>query len=751
MSKSLKTHITILLLILSTICIIYGDSSSNISVSWLGNTFNGNPNWISNTISSLYVSYDGTCFVNSLKDGGLHSTVIYKNGQYVGNIKLNDNDNDNMGGISITGYYSSTIKSTIIYVANGGGNITSTKIWKFSQNGSPLNWNGKTTNIIDNLPKNTLIYSMTANNKYLYISDPNNDKILIYNSSTGDYISSFTFKRPSDLVVDHYTNLWIIQSSYSFSTNSSINTNKTYYGASTVYKYGANGKYLGINITNNNWNPSSIAINPIQSKDRLIISDYSQRSQVYGFRGLNQSNNAPPYLDQDFFYEGMFGVINGIYTQNGQISAQNYKSFYKINGVGQDSGDNMYISVGGIFPKGGDNFIASGTDLRAYYSPTASTGNIMWQLYGKPYIQMGDIDPFYSFKFYTAYNMYQYDINQNKWKYDAMTLNGFQYEQDSRNTPNGNNIPFEIPRNVFLRRLSNNKLYMFQNDANGNQGAIRIYRFENESNFAIPSARWSIISNDNKNGYIYPPNNPFMNESGKDTEYIWYDMNGNGKYESNEFVKNEYNEYLNFNGLWPDQNGHLWTCYRQNGIRRLMIEQFDNYSNPIYSFNPRYFYEIPKPFVDIHFLRYFVEEDIMYLSGWTIDNLPNNTNINQTKGSEIISIARYDNWIKNNGKNMIYKWLSDDNKYFNLLNNSICFDICDEYIFTIDINNTINVFQTENCNLITNWNPSSFFGQTGIVNIWNSGIRCNHLNNGSYNLFVEDDLKNKILVFTWTP
>ena len=77
-------------------------------------------------------------------------------------------------------------------------------------------------------------------------------------------------------------------------------------------------------------------------------------------------------------------------------------------------------------------------------------------------------------------------------------------------------------------------------------------------------------------------------------EYVWHDLNGNGKYDKNEYIINTYKEYDQFNGLWPDKNGNLLTCYRNKGIRRLSIDSFDNYSNPIYTFKNREYYDIPK-------------------------------------------------------------------------------------------------------------------------------------------------------------
>ena len=109
---------------------------------------------------------------------------------------------------------------------------------------------------------------------------------------------------------------------------------------------------------------------------------------------------------------------------------------------------------------------------------------------------MGDIDPMNPYNFYTGYNLYKYDENKNKWNYNALTLNPFEYDEDPRNIKNDSCSPYEIPQNVFIRRLGydpqNQKLYMLQNYMSGNQGAIRIFRFENDSNFAIPSARQAI-------------------------------------------------------------------------------------------------------------------------------------------------------------------------------------------------------------------------------------------------------------------
>ena len=86
---------------------------------------------------------------------------------------------------------------------------------------------------------------------------------------------------------------------------------------------------------------------------------------------------------------------------------------------------------------------------------------------------MGDLDIYNNtLSFYTGFDRFDYDKSNTEWKFVGFTLNDWKYSEDARlripgttSVLNGN-IP---PQNIWIRRLNNNKLYIFQNWMTYNQ------------------------------------------------------------------------------------------------------------------------------------------------------------------------------------------------------------------------------------------------------------------------------------------
>ena len=241
----------------------------------------------------------------------------------------------------------------------------------------------------------------------------------------------------------------------------------------------------------------------------------------------------------------------------------------------------------------------------------------------------------------------------------------------------------------------------------GDQGPFDIFRF-NQSQYgyiAIPSGRWAI-----SNGESYRPYQPNIS-----IEYVWHDMNGNGKYEENEYIISNITEEPYRDGSWIDDNGDIWTPYRNHGIRGLELIELDSFGNPIYTFNPRQFINPPYPMTDIHFIRYFVDTDTMYLAGFTVNNV-------ETKDtpSQIHTICRFDNFLNKTGK-MSFIWETEE-KYWNITNNQQSWDIAGDYIFTVGVNNNHDIHAWS----ILNGSPPNYYGtptEIGRVDICDSGYK----------------------------
>ena len=352
---------------------------STVTANFLLNTFaGGNDNiWVQTFVNDLWVSPDGTCYTTCVWDEGGHPASIWKDGKFVGILQLNQNQ---FGGLAITGYYDEQRQENVIFTANGGGSMVSDKIFRFHGDGTPFNFDQSDSNIFNpsSPSSNTTVYGLAATNEYLIVSDPNNDRIIIYNSKTGNYKSEFFFSRPSDIAIDSNNNLWIIQASYSFA-GYPIKTPNKYYGASTVLKYSISGEYMGVNITDID-QPSSLNIQIINSsQERLLISDFGKTQKVYAYDGLNGTE-----INLSFaFGESTYNSPESA----GDMTMEGGKMFYRLSGVGGDADGNIYVNCGGPFPRG--DFSPAGTDLRSF----DSMGDLNWWIYGKAFVSLRSRTP----------------------------------------------------------------------------------------------------------------------------------------------------------------------------------------------------------------------------------------------------------------------------------------------------------------------------------------------------------------------
>ncbi|MCL2351611.1 MAG: hypothetical protein FWC55_03655, partial [Firmicutes bacterium] len=134
------------------------------STSWIGNTFGGVDNkWVQNLAYCMYVSPDGTCYLNSNWDEGGRECGIYKDGDVIGSIPVGHGN----GGYAIAG------DSTYIYASIGHG------IGRYYPDGTraAISWSGA------NPISNSLILGIASANGRLYLSDDTNSKVRIIDIS----------------------------------------------------------------------------------------------------------------------------------------------------------------------------------------------------------------------------------------------------------------------------------------------------------------------------------------------------------------------------------------------------------------------------------------------------------------------------------------------------------------------------------------------------------------------------------------
>lgn len=705
-----KTTFTLLLWACFSLVNLF--SQPTASTSWLGNTwgYGADKKWVQNYILALYVGPDGKCFTNSTWDEGHDETGIYKDGQKLGELS------DGLRGLSVVG------DGKYIFIHSGG----------VDKGGNVFEYDYKTQKFIKmiRVVQTAKIYDMAVKGDELYISNPNDNNILIFSISTGLKLREFPFERPSNIEADSNGNLWIVRSSYSFA-DKFINLNP-YLGPSAIYCYSKNGVDLNKTITDVEF-PSDLAMYP---GNRLLVADWGKKQQVRCYKNLSTT----PVLDASFFNNGTFGAENGILSGvKGEIKDD---KFYRLSGIGADSTGNLYVNLGGPVPRWDNPTVDC--DLREFNT----SGKMLWQLYGKEFVDAGDLDPFTNTGFYTKDTHYEFNKNETtvgkEWVFKAFVNNDFDYPESPNSFRMGSQENNQ-KENVYARRL-NGKLFLFENNQAGDQGALDIFRFDsiNQGYTAIPCGRLARANNPE-----YPVNVP---QTG-DIEYLWKDINLDGKHDANEYLINSHSEYPFSSSYWPDKDGNIWKVYREQGIRKIPFLGISKTGIPEYSFEPRIYWQKPSCFRDVHYPRYIPEDDVMYLCGWVKRD---NHCLNKDCPSQVGTIVKYKNWSTTQDSVWATE-LTDTAK----LNVSECYDVAGDYIFVVisgadgvvqNPNCSVFVFNTSDGKYVTTIKPGSEVSSTGgWVDIWDGGVKAHKLPNGQYKIFVEEDWHSKTLVYTWAP
>jgi len=311
----------------------------------------------------------------------------------------------------------------------------------------------------------------------------------------------------------------------------------------------------------------------------------------------------------------------------------------------------------------------------------------------------------------------------------AVTMDRFAYPDDPRLKMSSG---FVYP--VALRHIQGRKfLFMTSMYATG----LIIYRFDGE--IAVP-AGWlsagAVSTSDGK----FPRNQP-------DGVWIWRDTNGNGAFDQNEYSAGDPD--LNGSFAWSvDDEGNIWSA--GDAIRRYKIQGLDPSGNPIYDNNKSEVFNIPLDFSRVERIHYFPATDTLYVAGFR----PGQSD-DGCWGQVGKSLARFERFATRRPA-----------KQFQIDIPSNChglvvpkaMDIAGDAIFIVDVSSgghgtgLLRVYdaKTGAGTLSFHADPAVVGGisNTGWIDI-PYGLRAFRRANGQYLVFVEDDLKSKVLMYSW--
>ncbi|MGW2180699.1 hypothetical protein ACWCXX_21885 [Streptomyces sp. NPDC001732] len=543
-------------------------------------------------------------------------------------------------------------------------------------------------------------------------TDRVNNQVKVFDAATGTLQHSWAVNQPGAVALAANGDIWVVSNITRDPGDAhfwQVDTTKP----ARVLRFSNTGSALPGTITgpSSAWIPTSLAID---HNDNLLVGDNGPLRQVHRYGTLTTGS---PRLVSSFGKAGGIGAGT-------PGDATDPQKLFGIVGVGSDAQGNLYVALNEF-----------GVWLRKF----DPTGKLVWQLEGAGFVVTADTDPASDgLDVYTTQNHYRIDPAKPPGQ-DATwvghTLDSVKYPQDCRLFLTDHHHNSTSP---YLRRM-NNQLYMYITGMYS--GHLLIYRFDGE--IAKPSG--AIFKKPWTDAPGWPPNQPAQGE------WIWRDTSGNGAFEAGEFTTPGTGKNAPSNcWVWfVDDKLNLWEGGDRN-LRYFPIQGFDSQANPIYTYASMKTVPLPAPFTVVRRLHYDVASDVMYMSGYTADDVFDNAHWKEAGKV----LTRYDKWSAGNPTPTWSIKLPWDTTVDPVLTpGSLAW--AGDYIFMSGIatRGQVWVFKAKDGSAVGTWQPGSNVGgvnQTGWVDI-PYGMNATKRSNGEYIINLEDDQWNKVLLYRWKP
>ena len=208
-----------------------------------------------------------------------------------------------------------------------------------------------------------------------------------------------------------------------------------------------------------------------------------------------------------------------------------------------------------------------------------------------------------------------------------------------------------------------------------------------------------------------------------------------------------YKRQLDGWGVSVDERGDIWEANGKT-IARVPFEGFAPDGTP--RFGTRQEFEAPAPWDSLQRVYYNSTTDTLFLAGYTPDKKE------ETWGIIGKEMARYDGWLKGNRMPTWTKAVPHDFKPESgprVIMKSM--SIAGDYLFMVGVDTRaqVRVFDMKDGRFVGMLDPGEEVGgvdSTGWVDMPDA-IFAQRRANGEYLVFVEEDARNKILLYRWTP
>jgi len=809
-----------------------GSQRLDYRTSWIGNTYGGldpetgKGQWVQQDIAAICVTPDGMVYTNVPWEEGGGNCMMYKDGEMLGAAM-------HTHGWGFNGGKAVAVNDKYVFIAlmgnNEGGGLNDPDTWP----PKGFDWYGVSRRLRsdftkgapfehgkggkgDTLPKSFLVVNEVSNeqgrnaidgpgaisglwadNERLYVANPLDNRIEIYDAETMDVLEVWPLSeefqgKAGPIAMDPDDNLWIL-----------VQRPRESLLAERFVVLDSKGKPLAQRNTKQNRFSGDVQYCPIEipdgfeenfphnfhtsafcfdNKGRLLVADSGGMWQAIFVFEKKNGNYVPlePRTIESLIGWPLITLRQGIHDDF---------IFRNISGIGCDAQGNVYIASDWTSTGGGVilESYAPTTEPIPVQPPLLSNirpkshqhhWKLNWRLYGLCFIDCATLDPDDETIVYTKEERYKIDWSKEpgkEWLFLGST-GAFRLHPNFKTDtpPNDWKAYFRDPRlnigdsgPVWVRNLGGKK-FLFVGDMNSVRLQVYELDFTNERSPVRAAVLFSpeqFKKRDRSGPVDWIPGQP---EKG---EWIWTNSLSHGRpvfMDAKEFSSRE-PEVRGIEGWCIEANGDIWQTTLNQGLRRFRYQGLDKIGNPIWNFDNRDTFPHPKEFNQVKRIRYISETDTLYLGGCaTVDGREHKNQHWKPMGPVV---ARYDNFLQNQRAGDGTQRSPRNPRWITVLpyvvgskGHESCepmgFDIAGDYIFVPYTGSSkesgfkmghVEVLRTEDASAVGWMEPDpKTVGEIGLQDM-RECISVHRLKSGEYVIFLEDDYKAKVVMYRWEP
>ncbi|HZZ12114.1 MAG TPA: hypothetical protein VFE79_15610 [Paraburkholderia sp.] len=704
--------------------------------SWVGNTWGyADHRWVQIDVQAIAVTPDGDVFTNAPWDEGGGEIGHYRGDQLV-------RYGGESHGWGMGGGDAIAVNDEYVYVAQGVGTLgnETAKHRRMPREGEM--WAGVSrrsrTDIRADAPfagqvpfppgshmaflliasfsdkQDDFIRGLAADETRLFVSNLHENRVQIFDAQTMQPVGSFAAREPGRLALAPDGSLWAIESSRTD-------------GAQRVVHHARSGALLGQLTLPRGVVPVDLAVD---TRGRLLIADNGPRQQILIFTAAPGAVAGEANLQgAGMQLTGSFGEQGGIYA--GRAGEAGPRRFNGLTGVGVDRAGNLYVSMNNAGPR--PHGVVPTTYDGALLESYTPDGKQRFSRQGLLFVdgaQFVDGDPP---SVYSGSKRFTLDLSRpvgEEWSYAGYTADRFRYPYDPYfHLGLGGQRGMPMVRDVRGHRL------LYTTDMVS--GSLKIYRFDANSEIAIPSGLF-VLSHLNT---AWPPNQPLQGE------WIWRDLTGKGDFSPAAFDQHDGStDGPLMKGWWIDSRGDIWQGTESQGLRCFPLQGFDRVGNPIYRYSAMRQTAPPAPFYRVARLNYFPDDDTMFISGST----PGHPFVQDNWNGAGSQLARYDHWKSGKPVLRYVIGLPDRGAPAYVSINGIA--VAGDYIFAVETRSAIvRVYDKATGHDVGRLAPGKEVGSTSGWTDVTMPMTAHRLASGEYLVLVEEDAHGKALMYRFTP